>query len=215
MVEFYERLKKIWYCVDGFPAWIKNALIVVLIMAAPFVASRITTSEVASNRRTAESYAMENSLLIQSYMNEILCSGNGIKSVMLLSYHNSTESLHGYQYLYVSSFTCAPVNDELLDDWDKVKFTPYSKELQYVHRHKMRTVVESPCTDRNVEALSRKLASQGMERNVLYTINGLKNPIGILVVTFEGQVNFRSEYVIFDKISRLAIILDYENNECK
>ena len=211
MILLIDKIKSVWEYVDRIPKWMKNMLIVIFIAVSPLVFNDAISTYYRKDKVNAETYAMNNSMLIQSYMDEILNSNAEICSVLLLNYHNSTESLHGYQYLYISSLTCSPVNDALLDDWDKVKFTPYSRELQYVHMQKVRTIARAKSIDGNIVSITKKLASQGLDNNILYTINGLRSPIGILVVTFRDDVDIDSEYLIMQKIGKLAIILDYEN----
>ena len=76
---------------------------------------------------------------------------------------------------------------------------------------KVRTIARAKSIDGNIVSITKKLASQGLDNNILYTINGLRSPIGILVVTFRDDVDIDSEYLIMQKIGKLAIILDYEN----
>jgi len=60
------------------------------------------------HNKKAEKYSMETSIEINQQVQLIAEKDKKAFDVLLLSYHNNTQSLQGYKYLYLSCLTEAP-----------------------------------------------------------------------------------------------------------
>ena len=92
--------------------------------------------EVVSNKK-AEQYSMETGIEINQQVQEIAEIDKDAFDVLLLNYHNNTQSLQGYKYLYLSCLTEAPRSLDtptLQKQWNRLDYIYYADELAKLHR---------------------------------------------------------------------------------
>ena len=64
-----------------------------------------------NNKKAAEEYALKVAPLINHEVINIYKSDRNINNVILMSYHNNTESLNMFSYLYLKGLTAEPGYD--------------------------------------------------------------------------------------------------------
>ena len=83
-----------------------RSIIIILLFGWKQIHDRFE-QEIVSNKK-AEQYSMETGVEINQQVQEIAEIDKDAFDVLLLNYHNNTQSLQGYKYLYLSCLTEAP-----------------------------------------------------------------------------------------------------------
>ena len=84
------------------------------------------------NNKKAEQYSLETAIDINQQVQSIAEIDKDAFDVLLLNYHNNTQSLQGYKYLYLSCLTEAPRSLDtptLKQQWNRLDYIYYADEL--------------------------------------------------------------------------------------
>lgn len=109
----FNNLQKLWLAIDQLPSNLKSVIIMILFIIISFLGARYSSdlsvknfiSVTKENKQKAEEYTRHNAPLINNELTMIMKSDENITNVMWISYHNSTESLNGLSYLYLTAIS--------------------------------------------------------------------------------------------------------------
>lgn len=170
--------------------------------------------EVVSNKK-AEQYSMETGIEINQQVQEIAEIDKDAFDVLLLNYHNNTQSLQGYKYLYLSCLTEAPRSLDtptLQKQWNKLDYIYYADELAKLHRQSFVSFSNIDQMGLQLPKMYRLVKASDAEAISFFTIEGHDNPIGLIVVFYKEPKVYDKLYAgrILPHIQKLALLLDYE-----
>lgn len=170
--------------------------------------------EILHNKK-AEQYSMETAIEINQQVQEIAEIDKDAFDVLLLNYHNNTQSLQGYKYLYLSCLTEAPRSLDtptLQNQWNRLDYIYYADELAKLHRQSFVPFSSIGQMRLQLPKLCRLVKASDAEAITFFTIEGHDNPIGLIVVFYKGPKVYDKLYAgrILPHIQKLALLLDYE-----
>ena len=217
-------IKKLWSVLDKLSPNTRNLLIILLFGYILYTQITATTKqmihsifqeEVLSNKR-AEKYSMDTSIEINQQIQMIAEKDEGAFNVLLLNYHNSTQSLQGYKYLYLSCLTEAPkyLDTPLLrQQWNKLDYIYYADELSRIHNQGTVYIEDLDSMRRYFPKFYYLLKASGAEAATFFTLEGYDSAIGLVVVLYAAPKKAQYNRSILHCVQRLSILLDYENNQ--
>ena len=170
--------------------------------------------EIVSNKK-AEQYSMETGIEINQQVQEIAEIDKDAFDVLLLNYHNNTQSLQGYKYLYLSCLTEAPRSLDtptLQNQWNRLDYIYYADELAKLHRQSFVSFSNIDQMGLQLPKMYRLVKASDAEAISFFTIEGHDNPIGLIVVFYKEPKVYDKLYAgrILPHIQKLALLLDYE-----
>ena len=170
--------------------------------------------EIVSNKK-AEQYSMETGIEINQQVQLIAEIDKDAFDVLLLNYHNNTQSLQGYKYLYLSCLTEAPRSLDtptLQKQWNKLDYIYYADELAKLHRQSFVSFSNIDQIGLQLPKLYRLVKASDAKAISFFTIEGHDNPIGLIVVFYKQPKIYDKTYAgrILPHIQKLALLLDYE-----
>ena len=170
--------------------------------------------EIVSNKK-AEQYSMETGIEINQQVQEIAEIDKDAFDVLLLNYHNNTQSLQGYKYLYLSCLTEAPRSLDtptLQKQWNRLDYIYYADELAKLHRQSFAPFSNIEQIGLQLPKLYRLVRASDAEAITFFTIEGHDNPIGLIILFYKGPKVYDKLYAgrILPHIQKLALLLDYE-----
>lgn len=167
----------------------------------------------------AEDYTFETASAINRCVSDISKKDTLCYNVMLLNYHNTQKSLQGYRYLYLNCLTEKPKGIEyepLRDYWSNLEYIYYEDELSKIHNCEYLVIKHIDDIRFTMPKIYKKLKISGAEAAVFYTIQGKRNPIGLVIILYDKPLVkdvSKSMIYIFTDIQKLALLLDYENSK--
>ena len=173
--------------------------------------------EIVSNKK-AEQYSMETGIEINQQVQEIAEIDKDAFDVLLLNYHNNTQSLQGYKYLYLSCLTEAPRSLDtptLQKQWNRLDYIYYADELAKLHRQSFVPFSNIEQMGAQLPKLYRLVKASDAESITFFTIEGHDNPIGLIVLFYKEPKVYDKLYAgrILPHIQKLALLLDYEKTQ--
>ena len=170
--------------------------------------------EIAKNKK-AEQYSMNTAIEINEQIQLIADKDKNAFDVILLNYHNNTQSLQGYKYLYLSCLTEAPRTLDtpaLKQQWNKLDYIYYADELAKIHGQSFVQFEDIEQMGRNLPKLYRLVKSSDAQAVSFFTIEGHNSQIGLVVLFYKEYRKYDYQFArgILPCIQRLAILLDYE-----
>ena len=170
--------------------------------------------EIVSNKK-AEQYSMETGIEINQQVQEIAEIDKDAFDVLLLNYHNNTQSLQGYKYLYLSCLTEAPRSLDtptLQKQWNRLDYIYYADELAKLHRQSFVPFSSIEQMGLQLPKLYRLVRASDAEAITFFTIEGHDNPIGLIILFYKEPKVYDKLYAgrILPHIQKLALLLDYE-----
>ena len=171
--------------------------------------------EIVHNKK-AEQYSMETSVELNNQVQLIAEKDQDAFDVLLLNYHNNTQSLQGYKYLYLSCLTEAPrcLDTPLVGkQWNKIDYIYYADELAKIHNQSFVQVENLETMGNMFPKLYRLVKASDAKSICFITIEGHNSPIGLIVILYKQPKKYNGKYhrSILPHIQKLAILLDYEN----
>lgn len=168
--------------------------------------------------KKAEEYSIKTSVDVNRCVQSIANRDKDCYNVLLLSYHNSTQSLHGFRYLYLSCLAevCKSLDDPLLKhQWNKIDFVYYADELTKIHNQSYVQISDVEIMYRQFPKLYRLVKSSGAKSVSFFTIEGQDHPIGMIVIFYKEPQIYKADYyrVILPNMQKLALLLDYNNQK--
>lgn len=166
--------------------------------------------------KQAEQYSMQASIDVNRQIQLIAEKDTDAFDVLLLNYHNNTQSLQGYKYLYLSCLTEAP---ESLDtpligkQWNKIDYIYYADELSKIHNQSFVQISNIEQMKYSLPKLYRLVKASDAKAISFFTIEGKDQAIGMVVILYKQEKQYNLEYpkVILPSIQKLALLLDYES----
>lgn len=166
--------------------------------------------------KQAEQYSMKASVDINRQIQLIAEKDEDAFDVLLLNYHNNTQSLQGYKYLYLSCLTEAP---ESLDtpligqQWNRIDYIYYADELSKIHAQSFVQISNIEQMKLSLPKLYRLVKASDAKAISFFTIEGKDQAIGMVVILYKQEKQYTLEYpkVILPTIQKLALLLDYES----
>ena len=217
------HIKNLWELLNKIHPETRSLIIIVLF--GTILYSQITNEthrqiyekaeeEIVYNKK-AEQYSMETAVEINRQVQLIAEKDKEAFDVLLLNYHNNTQSLQGYKYLYLSCLTEALKSLDvppLKQQWYKIDYIYYADELAKIHRQSFIQFNNLEIMGRLFPKLYRLVKASDAQAISFFTIEGHTQPIGLVIILYKGNVKYDYKYVqsILPCIQRLAILLDYD-----
>ena len=170
------------------------------------------------HNKKAEQYSMETSVELNKQVQSIIKKDKDAFDVLLLNYHNNTQSLQGYKYLYLSCLTEAPRSvdtPQLRQQWNRIDYIYYADELQRIHNQSFVPIGDIEIMRENFPKLYRLVKASDAKAITFFTIEGHDQAIGLILILYKQPKKYDLNYpkVILPCIQKLAIILDYDNKK--
>ena len=167
------------------------------------------------NNKKAEQYSMETAIEINQQVQLISEVDRDAFDVLLLNYHNNTQSLQGYKYLYLSCLTEAPRSLDtptLKQQWNRLDYIYYADELTKIHNQSFVKFESIENMGKALPKLYRLVKSSEAESVSFFTIEGHNSQIGLIVLFYKGPKKYDYQYAgdILPHIQKLALLLDYD-----
>ena len=165
--------------------------------------------------KQAEKYSMETAIEINNQVQLIAEKDDEAFDVLLLSYHNNTQSLQGYKYLYLSCLTEATRSLDvptLKQQWNKIDYIYYADELAKIHGQSFVQFRDIAQMENSLPKLYRLVKASDAKAISFFTIEGHDVQIGLILILYKEYKRYDYNYAkgILPCIQKLAILLDYD-----
>ena len=200
-------LKKIWDFVNGINSQLKTAIIVIMLLGAGFMGMKYYNQEVIKDyveviedqERAAEEYTLELAPFINECVLEIQRNDKDCQNVLLLNYHNSKKSLQGFRYLYLNCITEKPKgldSEPVKMYWHELEYIYYEDEISRIHDNGSLLINHIDSIKNSFPKIYRKLISCNAKAAAFYPIEGVRTPIGMVIILYKEPNNLHdSEYI--------------------
>lgn len=216
----WEKLQTLWLTIDRIPTTLKTLIIfltgiIAFYIGTDYIANNTVSevfSKVKKDKKESEDYTKSIAPKINTEVNNILNSDTNISNVLLINYHNSTESINGLSYLYMTTLAEAYSDSSIKKEWREVYYIDYASELDKIHK-KTATIINVDCNNK-FPLLSKRLKYCNSNYSVWFTLRGVTSEIGVLVIIYKNEPPTEMVYYsknILDGVNRLTMLLDYEN----
>jgi len=124
--------------------------------------------------------------------------------------------LQGYRYLYLHCLTEKPKGidiEPVKEFWANLEYIYYEDELRKIHDSEFLIIQDIELIRTSMPKFYRKLKLSGASSAVFCTIEGVKNPIGLIVILYNHPIKYNPGYYMLtlsSDIQKLAILLDYK-----
>ena len=174
--------------------------------------------QINKSEKAAENYTQNTAIEINDQVKLIADKDQDAFDVLLLNYHNNTQSLQGYKYLYLSCLTEAPrsLDTPLLKwQWNNIDYIYYADELAKLHRQSFVPFSNIEQMGAQLPKLYRLVKASDAQAVSFFTIEGYDAPIGLVVILYKEYKKYDFKYAqgILPCIQRLAILLDYDESK--
>lgn len=168
--------------------------------------------------KKAEQYSIQSAIEINNQIQLIAEKDPEAFDVLLLNYHNNTQSLQGYKYLYLSCLTEALKSLDaipLKQQWNRIDYIYYADELARIHGQSFIQFEDVDSMKLNFPKLYRLVIASEAKSISFFTIEGPFSPIGLVIILYKESKRYNYKYAqnILPCIQRLAILLDYEKQK--
>lgn len=216
----WEKLQNLWLTIDRIPTTLKTVIIFLTAIATFYLGIDYITNNTVSevflkvkeNKKESEDYTKSIAPKINAEVNAILNSDTNISNVLLINYHNSTESINGLSYLYMTTLAEAYSDSSIKKEWREVYYIDYASELDKIHK-KTSTVINTECNNK-FPLLSKRLKYCNSNYSMWFTLKGVTSEIGVLVIIYKNEPPIDMIYYsknILASVNKLTMLLDYEN----
>lgn len=222
----FNWIKQVWEMINKIHPETRTLLIILLF--GYILYSQITREterqmvqkelKVAQESKDAEQYSLNTAVEINNQIQLIADKDREAFDVLLLNYHNNTQSLQGYKYLYLSCLTEAPRTLDthtLKQQWNRIDYIYYADELAKIHGQSFVQFETIEQVGINLPKLYRLVKASDAQAVSFFTIEGYDAPIGLVVILYKEykKYDFRYAQGILPCIQRLAILLDYDESK--
>ena len=226
MLEVINFFKKIWSLVDKIHPETRTMIIVLLLGYILYtqitgetyrqIIERAQQEELITKK--AEQYSLETAVEINNQVQLILEKDKEAFDVLLLNYHNNTQSLQGYKYLYLSCLTEAPRSLDtptLKQQWNKIDYVYYADELAKIHGESFVQFNDLEKMKIKLPKLYRLVKASDAQAVSFFTIEGHDSQIGLVVLLYNEGEKYDYSYAkkILPCIQKLAVLLDYNGTQ--
>lgn len=216
----WEKLQTLWLTIDRMPTTLKTLIIfltgiIAFYIGTDYIANNTVAEvflKVKKDKKESEDYTKSIAPKINTEVNNILNSDTNISNVLLINYHNSTESINGLSYLYMTTLAEAYSDSSIKKEWREVYYIDYASELDKIHK-KTASIINVDCNNK-FPLLSKRLKYCNSKYSVWFTLRGVTSEIGVLVIIYKNEPPTEMVYYsknILDGVNRLIMLLDYEN----
>lgn len=216
----WEKLQNLWLTIDRIPTTLKTVIIFLTTIATFYLGIDYITNNTVSevflkvkeNKKESEDYTKSIAPKINAEVNAILNSDTNISNVLLINYHNSTESINGLSYLYMTTLAEAYSDSSIKKEWREVYYIDYASELDKIHK-KTATIINVDCNNK-FPLLSKRLKYCNSNYSMWFTLKGVTSEIGVLVIIYKNEPPIDMIYYsknILASVNKLTMLLDYEN----
>lgn len=216
----WEKLQNLWLTIDRIPTTLKTVIIFLTTIATFYLGIDYITNNTVSevflkvkeNKKESEDYTKSIAPKINAEVNAILNSDTNISNVLLINYHNSTESINGLSYLYMTTLAEAYSDSSIKKEWREVYYIDYASELDKIHK-KTATIINVDCNNK-FPLLSKRLKYCNSNYSMWFTLKGVTSEIGLLVIIYKNEPPIDMIYYsknILSSVNKLTMLLDYEN----
>lgn len=179
-----------------------------------FICNKFEQNDI--KEKQAEQYTKDTAVEINRQVRLISEKDQDAFDVLLLNYHNNTQSLQGYKYLYLSCLTEAPRSLDtplLKSQWNNMDYIYYADELMRIHSQSFVQIKDISEMGSYLPKLYHLVKASDAKSVTFFTVEGATQPIGMVVILYKECPNYTLNYpkVILPSIQKLAILLDYEN----
>lgn len=219
-----QQIKKVWEALNKIHPETRSLIIMILFGYVLYSQIGIVTRqemqeksrEEALQTKRAEQYSMETSVEICNQVKLISEKDRDAFDVLLLNYHNNTQSLQGYKYLYLSCLTEAPRDLDtppLRQQWNRIDYVYYADELSKIHNQGIVQIEDIETISNSLPKMYRLIKASDAKAVSFFTIEGHDSAIGIILILYKEPKKYDKDYhgSILPCIQKLAILLDYEN----
>ena len=166
--------------------------------------------------KEAEEYAKDKAIEVNRHVRLIAHKDKDVFDVLLLSYHNTKQTLQGFKFLYLSCLTESPKSIDtplLKNQWTNLDYIYYVDELEKIHNQEIVHISDLSEMENDLPKLYRLVRASDAKAASFYVVEGKKSPIGIIVMLYKDPIACKMEKakIIMPSIQKLAILLDYEN----
>lgn len=214
-------LKIIWKVINGIQPETRSLIIILLFGYILYTQITSTTKQMIKDKfkeelmeaREAEKYSIKTSIELNRQIQLISEMNENAFNVLLLNYHNNTQSLQGYKYLYLSCLTEAPKTLDtppIRQQWNRIDYVYYADELAKIHNQGYLNISDINQMKESLPKLYRLVKASEANAVSFFTIEGHDSEIGMIIILYKdfSRPNYKN---ILPCIQRLAIILDYDN----
>lgn len=218
-------LKKIWDFVNGLNSQFKTFIIVSFLVIGGIVYVKQYNQTIIKDyievveeqERAAEEYTLELAPFINECVLEIQKNDEDCQNVLLLNYHNSKKSLQGFRYLYLNCITEKPKgldSEPVKMYWHELEYIYYEDELSRIHDNGSLLINHIDSVKHSFPKIYRKLISCNAKAAAFYPLEGVRTPIGMIIVLYKEPNHLHDfEYInnVSPQVQRLSTLLDYPN----
>lgn len=166
--------------------------------------------------KKAEQYSLETGVEINTQVQLIAERDKEAFDVLLLNYHNNTQSLQGYKYLYLSCLTEAPRSLDtptLKQQWNKIDYIYYADELAKIHNQSYVYFEDIENISTSLPKLYRLIKASDAKAVSFFTLEGYDSQIGLVILLYKNNKKHKeTTKSILPCIQKLALLLDYNKN---
>lgn len=217
-------IKNVWEFINRIHPETRSLIIILLFGYALY--SQISQStqnqlkqqqeQAIQQEKDAEEYAKEKAIEINRHVRLIAHKDEDAFDVLLLSYHNTKQSLQGFRFLYLSCITEAPKSIDtplLKSQWTNMDYIYYVDELEKIHNQEIIQIQNLKDMEIDLPKFYRLVKQSEANAVSFYVIEGKKAPIGLIVILYKDSAfcHMEKAKIIMPSIQKLAILLDYEN----
>lgn len=216
--------KKFWKILSKLSPNTRSAIIIILLGYIMYFQINQSTHETMINimekniksEKQAEQYTKDTANQINQWVKLIQERDQAAFDVLLLNYHNNTQSLQGYKYLYLSCLVEQPrsVDTPLLkSQWNNIDYIYYVDELTKIHSQnfvKIQDITEMKIALPKLYHLVKGTDAKSVS---FFTIESNSQAIGMIVIFYDQEIVYDQKDLafIFKTVNELAKLLDYEN----
>lgn len=216
--------KKFWKILSKLSPNTRSAIIIILLGYIMYFQINQSTHETMINimekniksEKQAEQYTKDTANQINQWVKLIQERDQAAFDVLLLNYHNNTQSLQGYKYLYLSCLVEQPrsVDTPLLkSQWNNIDYIYYVDELTKIHSQnfvKIQDIAEMKIALPKLYHLVKGTDAKSIS---FFTIESNSQAIGMIVIFYDQEIVYDQKDLAFilKTVNELAKLLDYEN----
>lgn len=218
-------IPKLFRQIDKIPSTIKTIIIVILCSIVVINYSKTQSEDILRQysifkkieEQKAEEYTLRTASEVNRCIEDIAKKDTAAYNVILLSYHNTQQSLQGYSYLYLNCLTEKPKgihSEPVREYWTNLQYTYYEDELSKIHSSEFLRISNIEDIRGTMPKMYKRLKISGAKSAAFYTIEGFRSPIGMIVVLYNYPKTYTVGYypqVVASNIQKLAVLLDYQN----
>lgn len=224
-------LKKLWNFVSNLTSETKTIIIFILLILCLnpiyreyYEHTLIKSIGEAFNKQKEqtlkeEDYGFKYAPYVAQCIDNIKDKDTDCSNVLLLSYHNTKHSLQSFSYIYLDCIreSVKDQSDDYVSDyWQSLQYINYQEELNKINDITYLQVDNINKIKYSFPRLYKKLLQSNAQAVGIYPIEGIRNPIGLIVVIYDSPKKYADDYykkVISPQIQKLSTILDNTINE--